>query len=58
MRSHRVLVYLDDFDDPECWGFYCLDCPLEGFGSPSDIYPTRMAKKHRLATRPALMEAS
>lgn len=58
MRSHRVLVYLDDFDDPDCWGYYCLDCPLEGFGSPTDIYPTRVAKKHVKATRSALVEVN
>lgn len=57
-RSHRVLVYLDDFDDPDVWGYYCLDCPLEGFGSTSELYPSRVAKKHAKATKPALMEAS
>lgn len=58
MRSHRVLVYLDDFDDDECWGAYCIDCDLHNFGSPTDIYPTRVAKKHVKATRPVLVEVN
>ena len=58
MRSHRTLVFLDDFDDPECWGFFCLDCPLDGFGYTSDVRPGRLAKAHEKATRPVLQEAS
>lgn len=58
MRGHRTLVYLDDFDDPEIWGYYCLDCPLNGFGYTSDIQPSRLARAHQQATKPALQEAT
>lgn len=58
MRSHRVLVYLDDYDDPEVYGYWCLDCPLEGFGYQTARIPGRAAKKHERQTAPALMEAS
>lgn len=58
MREHRVLVFLDDFNDPETWGVWCADCPLSHFGSPTDIYPKRLAKKHAKATKPILQEAS
>jgi hypothetical protein len=37
MREHRVLVFLDDFEDPETWGLWCADCDLAHFGSPTDI---------------------
>jgi hypothetical protein len=50
-RSHRVLVYLDDYDEPEVYGYWCTDCDLEGFGSPTDIYPKRVQKKHMKQTR-------
>lgn len=56
-RPHRVLVYLDDYDDEECWGIWCADCDLEAFGSPTDIYPKRVQKKHMKQTR-VLQEAS
>jgi hypothetical protein len=57
MRGHTVLVYLDDFDEPDIWGYYCLDCPVNGFGYASDIRPGRLAKAHEKATKPVLQEA-
>ncbi len=58
MRGHRTLVFLDDFDEPEIWGFYCLDCPLNGFGYATELHPGRLAKAHEKSTRPVLQEAS
>lgn len=58
MRGHRTLVFLDDFDQPEVYGYYCLDCPLNGFGYASDVRPGRLARAHEQTTRPALQEAS
>ena len=57
MRPHRTLVFLDDFDEPEIWGYFCLDCPLEGFGYATELHPSRLAKRHEKDTRPVLQEA-
>jgi hypothetical protein len=58
MRGHRVLVFLDDFDHPEVWGFWCADCPLDGFGYATELHPSRLAKRHEKATRPVLQETT
>ena len=58
MRGHRALVFLDDFDDPEIWGWFCIDCPAEGFGYATDLHPSRLAKRHEKETRPVLQEAA
>lgn len=58
MRGHRTLVFLDDFDEPEVWGWWCADCDAEGFGSATELYPSRLAKKHEKETRPVLQEAN
>jgi hypothetical protein len=51
MRGHRTLVFLDDFDEPEAWGIWCIDCDLSRFGFASDRQPGRIAKKHEKETR-------
>ena len=56
MRAHRTLVYVTD--DETRWGFFCLDCQLEGFGYTSDVRPGRLATRHEKETRPVLQEAS
>lgn len=56
-RGHRTLVFLDDFDDPECWGWWCADCGASAFGSATEMHPSRRAKAHERATRPVLQEA-
>jgi hypothetical protein len=58
MRGHRTLVFLDDFDDPDTWGYWCADCTEFGFGYTSDIRPGRLASAHEKATRLVLQEAS
>ena len=58
MRSHRVLVYLDDYDEPEVYGYWCTDCDLAGFGYETARVPGRAAKKHERQTTPILQEAS
>jgi hypothetical protein len=58
MRGHRALVFLDDTDHQEQWGFWCLDCDLYHFGSASEIHPSRLAKRHAKETRSVLQEAS
>lgn len=57
MRGHRVLVFLDDFDEPEVWGLWCADCDLSRFGFASDRQPRRLAEAHARETRPVLQEA-
>lgn len=58
MRGHRTLVFLDDFDDPEVFGWFCSDCDKFEFGYETARYPGRAAKKHRMETTPAMLEAS
>lgn len=58
MRGHRTLVFLDDFDDPETWGYWCADCDAAWFGSATALYPSRLAKRHEKETRPVLQEAA
>lgn len=56
MNGHRPLVYVTD--DESAWGWWCMDCEATHFGSPTDIYPSRLAKKHVKETRRELQEAS
>lgn len=56
--THRTLVFLDDYDAPECFGWWCLDCSEGGFGYVSEIYTSRIAKRHQKETRAVLQEAS
>lgn len=56
MPAHRPLVFVTD--DETQWGFWCLDCEIYHFGSPTELYPGRLAKRHVKETRPVLQEAS
>lgn len=58
MRGHRALVFLDDSTGQEFWGWWCLDCDEHRFGSATELYPSRLAKRHEKETRPVLQEAA
>lgn len=57
MRGHRTLVFLDDFDEPEVFGWFCSDCDKFEFGYETARYPGRAAKRHRMETE-VILEAS